>query len=177
LQKRDYIGVLIIDKSVYLRPVGYATQDNSLGVPGFLSSMFQEGCVRVAIDLKDCMGMDSTFLGVIAHAATNLPRHGGSPVTILNASEKDIREFATVGLLSLVEVIDSPVEPPEGLELLEIDFVHFPNTERERIQQVKYLHEQLAKLNERNKKNFSSFLSMLQEELGQANDGQRATSL
>ena len=179
MREQDYIGVLIVNKgakSIYLRPVGYATQDNSLGIPDFLECMFRQGCVRVAVDLKDCLAMDSTFLGVIADAATNLPRRAGKPVLILNAAERDIKEFRTVGLLQLVNVVEHPIEIPEGVEFMKADFVHFPSTERERIERVKYLHEQLVKLNERNKKVYGSFISMLQDELKESEDNQHAAS-
>jgi hypothetical protein len=177
LREQDYIGVLIVNrdaKSIYLRPVGYATQENSLGIPDFLEGMFRQGCVRVAIDLSDCLAMDSTFLGVIADAATNLPRHAGKPVLILNAAQRDIKEFRTVGLLQLVKVVEHPVQVPDEVEFMKADFIHFPSSERERIERIKYLHEQLVKLNERNKKVYGSFVSMLQDELEETDSNQHA---
>jgi len=168
LPEQDYIGVFIINKdfkSVYLKPFGRAIQENCLGIPDFLACMFRQGCVCVAIDLKDCTAMDSTFLGVIADAATNLPRRAGKTVLILNAAERDIKEFRTVGLLPLVKIVEHPVEIPEQIKLIKADFVHFPGTERKRVERIKYLHEQLVKLNERNKRVFGSFISMLQSEL------------
>ena len=179
MRQEDYIGVLIVNKgvkSVYLKPFGYATQENSLGIPDFLACMFRQGCVRIAIDLKECLAMDSTFLGVIADAATNLPRRAGKTVLILNAAERDIKEFRTVGLLPLVKVVEHPIEVPEGIEFIKADFVHFPGSEREGIERIKYLHEQLAKLNERNKKVFGSFIAMLRSELKATEPNQHASS-
>ena len=174
MSEQDYIGVLVMSKrlkTVYLKPFGYATQDNSLGIPDFLACMFREGCVRVAVDLKDCHGMDSTFLGVIADAATNLPRQGGKTVVILNARGREKKEMATVGLLPLVSVIDHPLDVPDGIEFMKADFFTFAGTERERCERIKYLHEQLTQLNERNKKQFGSFVAMLQKELQEASQG------
>jgi anti-anti-sigma regulatory factor len=168
--EEDYIGVAIMDKTVYLKPCGCAIRENSLGLPDFLRSMFREGCMRVAIDLENCQGMDSTFLGVVADAATNLPRHGGKNVIILNAGERARRELATVGLLGLVEMADESVEPPEDLEMQRVDFLPFPDDSRERAEQVKYLHEQLTKLNDANKKKFGDFIQMLERELEEQSD-------
>jgi len=161
----SYIGVLIIEKSVYLKPVGYATQDNSLGIPTFLRAMFRCGCTKVAIDLENCRGMDSTFLGVMADAATNLPKHGETSLVILNASDKNKQELATVGLLPLVKIVEKPYHPPAGLDLQKVDFFHLPDSDTERIKEIKRLHEQLVNLNEKNKEQFGSFISMLEEEL------------
>lgn len=59
----------MIERTVYLKPFGFATQQNSLGIPDFVSAMFRAGCNSVSFDLACCRGMDSTFLGVIAYAA------------------------------------------------------------------------------------------------------------
>lgn len=176
MEDESYIGVLIIDKSVYLKPVGYATQDNSLGIPTFLRAMFRCGCVRVAVDLEDCQGMDSTFLGVMADAATNLPKHGETTLLILNASEKEKQELSTVGLLPLVNVVDKPFHPPAGLDLQKVDFFHLPDSDTERIKEIKRLHEQLVQLNEENKRQFGSFISMLEDELQEASSRDQKAS-
>ncbi len=164
------IGVTVVGKNLYLKLYGYATQDNCLGIPSFLNAMFRRGCVRVAFDLEECEGMDSTFLGVIADAATNLPGQEHGSVVILNADEQNRKELATVGLLSLVDVIDETIDAPEGFELKDIDFMHFPCTEKERIKEIKRLHGKLCELSQANEEKFGSFVSMLDAELKQANE-------
>ena len=170
MTEENRIGVTVVGKNLYLKPHGYATQDNCLGVPSFLKAMFRRGCVRVAFDLEECDGMDSTFLGVIADAATNLPGQDHNTVVILNADEQNRKELATVGLLSLVEVIEEPIDAPEGFELKDIDFMHFPCTEQERIEEIKRLHSKLCNISEENREKFGSFVSMLDAELKQANE-------
>ena len=164
------IGVTVVGKNLYLKPHGYATQDNCLGIPAFLEAMFRRGCARVAFDLEECDGMDSSFLGVIADAATNLPGRQHGTVVILNADEQNRKELATVGLLPLIEVLDEPIDAPEGFELEDVDFMHFPCTEQERIEEIKRLHETLCHLSEHNKEKFGRFVSMLDAELKQANE-------
>ncbi len=162
------IEVAIVGKTVYLKPYGLATQQNSLGVPDFLDAMFRAGCRDVVIDLEECRGMDSTFLGVIADAATALPRAPGKTVMVLNASEKACRQLQRIGLTPLVCIHAGEVDVPDELEFRKIDFVHFPKTETERIEKIKDLHKQLARLNEKNQRTFGSFIKMLEEELRQA---------
>ncbi len=169
MSEEGQISVAVVGKSVYVRPTGLATQNNSLGLPDFLSTMFRQGCSSVTFDLKDCRGMDSTFLGVIASAAMSrmLPRT--KTVVIINASENAERQLRMIGLLPVVAVKREPVKPPDGLELAEVDFVHFPASQRARTRKIKALHEKLIKLNERNRKQFSGFLEMLEAELQQEN--------
>ena len=161
----DRIEVAIIDRTVYLKPVGFATQRNSLGIPDFLNAMFRAGCSSVAFDLCECRGMDSTFLGVIATAATARQRKPGKSVVVLNAQEHLIRQLRRIGLLPLLCVHEAPVKAPAELKLHQVDFVHFPKTEYQKLQTVKRLHEQLIQLNERNKQLFGPFVGMLEEEL------------
>lgn len=163
----DRIGVAIIGQNVYVKPVGMATQENSLGIPDFLDAMFRAGCTSVSFDLSECLGMDSTFLGVVAGAATVAPHLPGKTVIILNAGDRAVRTLKRVGLIPLVCIHEEVLEPPEEIELRAVDFVHLPRTERERLEKIKKLHEELARLNDRNREMFGSFIAMLAAELKQ----------
>ncbi|MBS3763772.1 MAG: STAS domain-containing protein [Planctomycetes bacterium] len=159
------IKVAVLGSTVYIKPLGYATQDNSLGLPGFLQAMSRQGCKQAIFDLADCQAMDSTFLGVIASAAMSCVRGDAKNVLILNANEEARRELQLVGLLPKVALKEEECELPEEIEFSQVDFVHLPNDERERVKRIKELHEELIKLNERNKENFASFVEMLNKEL------------
>jgi hypothetical protein len=163
----DRTEIAIVGKTVYLRPVGMATQQNSLGIPDFLGAMFRIGCRHVVFDLGCCTGMDSTFLGVVADAATSLPQTPGKTVLVLNAGERSLGLLRRIGLLPLVALHEGTACPPEALEFRQIDFVHFPRTEAERLTRIKDLLKKLAELNERNRRTFGSFIAMLEEELAQ----------
>ncbi len=165
MSETDRIEVAVIERTVYLKPFGYATQQNSLGIPDFLTAMYRAGCSNVAVDLADCKGMDSTFLGCVAVAATAGPRRRGKCVVVLNATENLVRQLRRIGLLPLVSLHEGEAEPPADLQLRRVDFVHFPKTEHQRVEKVKFLHEQLTELNEKNRQLFGPFIQMLEEEL------------
>lgn len=166
MAEESHIEVAVIDSTVYLKPFGFATQQNCLGIPDFLEAMFRVGCKRVAFDLGECKGMDSTFLGVIADAATAVPNRPGKTVVVLNCRENALRQLRRIGLLPLVCVHEETVEPPQ-MQLSQIDFIHFPKTPQQRLQTIKRLHQQLTELNEKNKQLFGPFIAMLDEELQQ----------
>jgi hypothetical protein len=165
LTDEDHIDVAIIDRTVYLKPVGFGSQHNSLGIPNFLSAMFRAGCSYVAFDLSECKGMDSTFMGVIAAAATATPHRPGKTVIVLNAGEPLLRQLKRIGLLPLIHLRDEDADLPAEIQLRQIDFLHFPKTENQRLEKVKFLHEQLAQLNDKNRQLFGPFIRMLEEEL------------
>jgi anti-anti-sigma regulatory factor len=157
--------VAVVDRTIYVKPMGYATQENSLGLPEFLKAMGRQGCAHVAFDLSDCRVMDSTFLGVIASAAMSGGQGRGKSVLILNAAPQAKHELQMIGLMPVVVLKKKRVSLPPEVELSEIDFVHMPGDERERLLRIKELHQHLVKLNERNRKSFGSFVQMLEEEL------------
>lgn len=167
MEDEGRIEVAVIDKTVYVKPVGYATQDNCLGLPDFLTTMYRQGCLGVTFDMKDCHSIDSTFLGVIASAAISRGEGGRRTVVVLNAGERVKHELRMVGLMSVVALKKGLVEPPEGLQLKQIDFVHLPANERKRIGVIKSLHEEMIKLNQKNRELFSGFVEMLSEELSE----------
>ncbi len=159
------ILVAVFDKTIYVKPMGHATQENCLGLPDFIKAMFRQGCTNIIFDLGDCNAMDSTFLGVVASAAMSSSRGQGKGVLVVNASEDAKHEFEMIGLTPVIAFKDEPCEMPSELELSQIDFVHLPSDERERLKKIKEMHEQLIELNERNRQNFQSFIDMLESEL------------
>ena len=144
-----------------------ATQENGLGIPDFLRAVFRLGCRHVVFDLGQCTGMDSTFLGVVADAATALPQTPGKTVLVLNASERLVALLQRIGLVPLISLHAGAATPPDCIQFRQIDFVHFPATEVERLTKIKDLHQKLCQLNEKNRRLFGSFITMLEEELGQ----------
>jgi len=169
VEQEDHIGVAIIGETVYLKPVGFATQHNSLGIPDFLEAMFRMGSKQVAVDLAECKGMDSTFLGVLAAAASSLSRKSGKTVAVLNCDEAAARQFKRIGLTPMLCIRKGKVTPPP-VQLRRINFVHFPKTERGRLKEIRRLHQELIKLNPMNEQLFGPFVRMLGEELRKASE-------
>ncbi len=159
------VQVAILGDSVYLKPCGFATQCNCLAVPDFLDAMFRAGCKYAIFDLDQCGGMDSTFLGVIAHAASALPHRRGKTVAVVNANQRALTQLQRVGLLPLVCLRQEKVETPGGLELQDMSYFPFPKTPYERLERIRDLHQRLVHLNEGNRELFGPFLEMLEEEL------------
>jgi anti-anti-sigma regulatory factor len=164
VKQKDRILGAVVEGTVYVKPVGYAVQKNSLGLPDFLEAMLRQGASKVVFDLAECEGMDSTFLGVIASVA--VPQAGGvTSAVLLNADEEARRELRMVGLLSVMAVKEETCQAPEELQLRPVDSLHLPDTERERLQRLKDLHGELIKLNEKNRRQWGAFVEMLEQEL------------
>ncbi len=165
---QDHLQVAVLGKNVYVKIYGFATQQNCLGIPDFLDAMFRVGCTSAVFDMSDSRGVDSTFLGVVADAATALSHRRGKSVVVLNADRKVKRQMQRVGLLPLIRLREEKVELPEDVELREVDFLDFPANEQDRLERIRDLHQRLVDLNEGNRQLYGSFITMLGEELKKA---------
>jgi len=57
----------------------------------------EKGCAEFVIDMDECMGMDSTFMGVLAGLAMRLRRISGEMI-IINLSSRNFSLLETLGL-------------------------------------------------------------------------------
>jgi anti-sigma B factor antagonist len=113
---------------VLVRVEGRACFSNSKCLRDFFAEMARQGKRRFVLDLAQCTGMDSTFLGVLAGAALEL-RGGPAPgsLVVRRASPRNLELLQNLGLhkLLIVEIGDCPAGdcaalgcPPEKNELV-----------------------------------------------------------
>jgi anti-sigma B factor antagonist len=57
-----------------------------------------EGCTLLLMDMQDCVGMDSTFMGVVGGMALRLRKETGGEVAMVNLSVKNKALLSTLGL-------------------------------------------------------------------------------
>ena len=87
----------------YIRVHGRGTFKIGPSLKQFGVRAIEQGCSRVVVEMNDCVGMDSTFMGILAGLSTTLKKTGGE-VVVLNLSEKNLFLLKMLGLLHLVRV-------------------------------------------------------------------------
>jgi anti-anti-sigma regulatory factor len=158
-----YYEVAIGARAVYVRVHGLATMSNCLCLRTFIEELLAAGRSFIVVDLADCAGMDSTFMGVLAGAATS-ERNGRPPgIAAVNVSEPLLRLLKNVGLTELIFVEPEPFETPA------LEFVRLAEQrgEKDRLACVQAAHEHLMKLNERNEEIFRPLVAALELEMKQ----------
>lgn len=95
-----------------LKVVGKAGYLNCSNAGLFFARIAEKRCKSLEIELSECAGMDSTFLGMIAGAALKM-RKFGARVSLVNASERICELAENLGLDRLVEVRAAAPELPE----------------------------------------------------------------
>jgi anti-anti-sigma regulatory factor len=159
-----YYEVATGTRAVYVRVHGLATMSNCLCLRTFLENLLAEGRSFIVVDLADCTGMDSTFMGVLAGAATHERNGKTSGVAAVNVSEPLLQLLKNVGLTELIFVESEPFEAPR------LEFVRLEEQrggEKELLACVHAAHEHLMKINDRNEEIFRPYVAALELEMKQ----------
>lgn len=147
---------------------GKATQNNSLYFREFAEEMMSQGVKNFIIDLKECTGMDSTFMGTLTMLAlsadsTTSKDHSAS-CQILNTTEYHKNLLATLGLLNILPIVEEPVTLPsvETSQLPEYDA-----NPKKRLQLILDAHKKLIEVSEQNKLIFEEFVQEMSKEMAE----------
>lgn len=117
----------------------------------------EKGSRQLALDLTDCSGMDSTFMGTLVSISANYAELGGW-MCLVNVSAANRNLLEMLGVAKLVQTRESfPIDP------LKVARLHLPPTDdaARRLALIKKAHERLVAIDERNLEKFGAFLKML----------------
>lgn len=170
---KDRLLVALQDKVGYVQVCGRGTFKVSSALKKFGLAAVESGCTRLLMDMAACVGMDSTFMGVIAGLATELKRARTGEIVMVNLSEKTRGLLATLGLDQVVQVhlegcTPADVVLPEGagaqLEALEAGDESRCATAETMLE----AHENLVEMSPENYPRFKDVLTFLREDLDHA---------
>lgn len=142
---------------------------NSPVMKSFGDERIAAGESLLVVDLAACTGMDSTFMGTLAGMAARLSAKDGGVLQIAEPGERNRRSLEELGLDFLME-IDPPVaawrggvaairgdlKSPQAMEVL---------GQNQRTRHVLEAHQTLSGVNEKNAREFSSVVEMLEDQV------------
>lgn len=135
----------------------------------FGDSRIAAGEKCLVVDLGECSGMDSTFMGTLAGMAARLSVHPDGVLHIADPGSRNRRSLEDLGLDFLMEI-----DPPCAAWRGSIDTVREtlsrpgglpPITPIERTKMVLEAHQELASQSEKNAQTFSQVVKMLESDL------------
>ncbi len=138
-------------------------------------SSIEQGVRRIVVDLSECIGMDSTFMGVLAGIAFRLHKLEGGKLYIVNLSARTRGLLSTLGLDQLVIPCMAGSTPKEfepfladagGLSAVDTD----RESRRETAEMMLEAHENLVELSPENLPRFKDVLTFLREDAEKDND-------
>lgn len=114
----------------------------------------------VTIDLGECNGMDSTFMGILAMLALKLKEENRN-IKIANANEANRKLLRGLGLDKLFEYIEISLDHKENWEKEEDHKVSL----EENAQTVLQAHKSLIETDTGNVEKFQKVVNMVQQEI------------
>jgi anti-anti-sigma regulatory factor len=163
------ILVGLFDGFSWIRCEGKVSFVNSPTLKAFGDERIAAGETCLVVDLCDCTGMDSTFMGTLAGMAARLSALQGGVLQIADSGERNRRSLEDLGLDFLMEIdppaavwrgmmdtIRSALKPPQA-----------PGTlgQIQRARHVLEAHHVLSGVNDKNARMFDGVISLLENEL------------
>lgn len=119
------------------------------------------GHKRIIVDLANCVGLDSTFMGSLVVLDEKMKKIQGE-LLLIQVTEK-VRDLLTMlGVLEIVKIANS-LTLPSNLTFEKIS--NFSISDAERIKLIHQSHKKLVESNPKNLAQFGSFLKALESEL------------
>lgn len=121
----------------------------------------------IALDLKECIGMDSTFMGVLAGLSGRLKK-SGQTLELINLSDKNANLLATLGVDQIINFYNNahghnvPEQPTQSL-------TDNPASKKEMAETALCAHEKLVQINDENQPRFKRVIELLREDVDRLN--------
>lgn len=171
------------DSEVYVRVAGRGTFQNSQPLRTFSIEMLERGFKVFVIDLGQCAGMDSTFLGVLAGIGLRLrQKNSGGRVHVIHVSPRNLELLQTLGLDRIFS-FEAPAAGPKSQPLVEGEYRQLPDTDVTDLKQplgknettdlMLEAHTNLSRVDERNIPKFKDLTKFLRESVDRRRSEQK----
>jgi len=167
-QGNDDLQAAVDGETVFVRVTGRGSFKVSSTLKQFINEMIsRQPVTTVALDLKACIGMDSTFMGVLAGLSGRLKK-SGQTLELINLSEKNIRLLSTLGVDQVIDHYshshghDIPVQKTAPLSTASATKIDLARTALQ-------AHETLVELNEENRPRFKRVIEYLKADVDRLN--------
>lgn len=166
----DKVLVTIHKHVAVIRVEGRGSFKSSTALKEFGRTALAEGCRTAVLDMSDCVGMDSTFMGTLAGFATRLRQREEGAMILLNLNPRVRGLVATLGLDRLAQAYE-PGATPDSLRSLaalseSLHALEIPEGSRDATTKMMIeAHENLVAIAPENLPRFKDVLTYLREDL------------
>lgn len=146
---------------LYLQFAGTATSRVCPSAEKLVSAFLatQKDAPRVVVDVRGCQWIDSTFAGWLV-GLLRRTRSSGGALVIARCGDECRKSFATMGLTKLLEFQDAPT--PRALR--DVACPELAKNDPGTLHLLLAAHEELAALDETNRRVFGPIVAMLRKE-------------
>jgi anti-anti-sigma regulatory factor len=167
----DTILVGCFGDVAWIRVDGLASMRNSGTVREFAEAvMARNPQPHFVVDLEECPGMDSTFMGMLTAIVLRMAKAGSSgSVEIINANLRNQQSLKKLGLTALLDLDTDDSTWRSERELVVANLKKPPapgrQSKEERTQMMLDAHEALVEANAKNVSEFQDVIDFLREDL------------
>ncbi|MBL4847007.1 MAG: STAS domain-containing protein [Planctomycetes bacterium] len=152
------------DNAIYVRVEGLGSMNNASALDAFAEREIEDGAEQFILDLSDCTGVDSTFMGTLlglSNRVRDLSETAG--VVLINVDDHAYKQLSGVGVDAFVTLVQGKSKLPSKLRLTQLSTE--PVSDRERLKLMVRAHKDLVAADSRNEAKFGAFLSAIVAEL------------
>ena len=143
-----------------VKVVGRSTFAVAPAMRNLVQRIDSDSSTGVSIDLSECTGMDSTFMGILAMLALKIKNNKQSAL-IANANEDNKKLLDGLGLNKLFEYIETPADEQHNWEKEEEKDTSF----KENAETVLQAHKTLMETDITNVDKFKNVVEQVEKEL------------
>lgn len=158
--------VAVENDVVYVRVAGRGTFAAGVDFKSLLEGVIRQGHRRVAVDLRECPLMDSTFIGLLTTFGMQLPPVDGKGISLHHVNERILGLLKNLGVDHLFLACNPGDGIPEHLEARPAAPAPADHVELQRT--CLEAHEKLMEANPENVARFKDVTKFLAEDLKQA---------
>lgn len=174
-QPMDKLWVAIQEETAFVHVQGRGSFKISSALKQFGNAMLESGCRHIILDMIDCVGMDSTFMGVLAGLAFRLKQLGGGEIIMVNLSLRTRGLLATLGLDQIIQpqMVGTMSEKMQKVLAVSSKLLALDNPEETQAATTETMleaHENLVQLSPENLPKFKDVLTFLRDDLKRARE-------
>lgn len=167
---QDNLTAAYIDRTAVIRVEGRGSFKISPPMKQFIHQVIKsQSASHILIDMSDCCGMDSTFMGVLAGLSYHVKDKPGITFKLINLSEKNQKLLITLGVDRVVDYSLSATREEQEIvdgqgseaQTLEADFADKLDAAKTTLE----AHETLVDINPENYDKFKSVLELLKNDV------------
>lgn len=160
----DDLQAAIADRKVFIQVAGRGSFKTAAPMKQYIAEVCEDQSIEVVvIDLKQCIGMDSTFMGVLAGLSSRLTTRGQS-LELINLSDKNTQLLATLGVdrvLSLYSNTHGHTVPNQDSEQVPTG----QESQKQMAETMLTAHEKLVQICEDNQPKFERVIELLKKDV------------
>jgi anti-sigma B factor antagonist len=170
----DRLWVCVAGRVALVRVQGRGSFVTGAPLKEFILSAVEHGAEAAVVDLDGCTGMDSTFMGVLAGAASRLRTRTGGKLSLVNLTPKTHELITTLGLDHVAAAYDVGQMPAEFADYFsDAKLERLSNGAASKLQTAETVleaHEVLSSLTPENKPRFKDVIEFLRQDVKKATE-------